>query len=326
MCTAVRFTDTQGNPFFGRNLDWTFDFGEQVLVVPQGFKPATPFGATPVVEHAFIGMGVIGDGQPLMFDAANEFGLAVAGLNFPGYAGYATDAVDGCINVTPWEFPMWVCARHASVAEVREGLNRVAIVDKQLGPDWPTAQLHWIVSDAADCIIVEYTPDGMQVFDNKIGVLANQPGFGWHTENLRNYLNVGRDFVPAGTFTSSDTAFGPLAPFGAGSSQRGLPGDYSSPSRFVRAAYVNASHPAKEDERANVSRMFHTLQQVAMVEGSAIACDGRTELTLYTSCYSAPTRTYYYNTYDDMTLRSACLSDYLLDPAGEENPQIRVVA
>lgn len=307
MCTGMRFNDTEGRMFFGRNLDWTFDYGERALVVPRGFKPASPFGATSEISHALIGMGVVEEGQPLLFDAGNDAGLAVAGLNFPGYAEYAPAPIEGKTNVAAWEFPLWVAANFATVDEVAAALQDAVIVDEPIAPKWPSALLHWIIGDATRSIVVEYTAAGMQVFENPVDVLANQPGYSWHAENLRNYLNVSSAFDSKGAFGQ------PLAPFGAGASQRGLPGDYSSPSRFIRAAYVNANYPTKDDEAANVSRMFHSLAQIAMVEGGATAYDGKFEKTLYTSCFSAVTRTYYFNTYDDVTIRSYCLDDYPLE-------------
>ena len=235
MCTGMRFNDTEGRMFFGRNLDWTFDYGERALVVPRGFKPASPFGATGEVSHALIGMGIVEEGQPLLFDAGNDVGLAVAGLNFPGYAEYAPAPIEGKTNVAAWEFPLWVAANFATVDEMAAALQDAVIVDEPIAPKWPSSLLHWIIGDATRSIVVEYTAAGMQVFENPVDVLANQPGYSWHAENLRNYLNVSSAFDSKGAFGQ------PLAPFGAGASQRGLPGDYSSPSRFVRAAYVNAN-------------------------------------------------------------------------------------
>ena len=240
----------------------------------------------------------------MLFDAGNDAGLAVAGLNFPGYAGYESAPQEGKTNVSAWEFPLWVCANFESVDQVVDALQTTAIVDEPIAPQWPSALLHWIVADRTRSVVVEYTDAGMQVFDNPVDVLANQPGYSWHAENLRNYLNVSNAWGGEGSFGR------PLAPFGAGAAQRGLPGDYTSPSRFVRAAYVNANYPQKEREAANVSRMFHSLSQVAMVEGSAMARDGKTEKTLYTGCFSSATRTYYFNTYEDVSIRSYCLDEY----------------
>ena len=139
MCTGMRFNDAEGNMFFGRNLDWTFDYGERVLVVPRGFKPASPFGATAECSHALIGMGLAEQGQPMLFDAGNDAGLAVAGLNFPGYARYESAPQEGKTNVSAWEFPLWVCANFESVDQVVDALQTTAIVDEPIASQWPSA-------------------------------------------------------------------------------------------------------------------------------------------------------------------------------------------
>ena len=291
--------------YLGRNLDWSCGYGERVVVIPRGFKPASPFGVTPEVKHAIIGMGIVEEGQPLYFDCGNECGLAVAGLNFPGYAVYEKDAVDGKTNVSSWEFPLWVCANFSDINEVEDAIDNVAVVDRPVTDKYPTSLLHWIIGDEQRSIVVEYREDGMHVFHDDVDVLANQPGFGWHTENLRNYINVSSDF-PEGEGSMGT----PLKPFGSGSCQRGLPGDYYSTSRFVRAAYVNANYPAQDTEEDNVSRMFHSLQQVAMVDGCARMGDGAFEKTVYTGCFSSRTNSYYFNTYDDQKVHAYHLADY----------------
>lgn len=310
MCTGIRFTDGSGHLYQARNLDWTTGYGERVVTTPTGYAPRSPFGAVAGIRHAVIGMGIVEEGTPLYFDCGNDAGLAVAGLNFPGYAEYAPAPVDGSTNVAAFEFPLWVAAQFTTVDEVEAALADVVIVDRPINEKYPSSLLHWIIGDATRAIVVEYTSDGMHVFDDDVDVLTNQPGFGWHHENLRNYLNVAPDFP-------GDTVIGRahLAPFGSGAYMRGVPGDYSSPSRFVRAAYVHAHYPQKPTEEENVSRAFHTLQQVAMVDGAAAMASGEFETTIYTGLFSSRTTTYYWNTYDDPAVRSVALADHAGDGA-----------
>lgn len=305
MCTGIRYSDGNGNLYLARNLDWTSGYGERVVVTPTGYAPKSPFGAVPSVKHATIGMGIVVADTPLYFDCGNDAGLAVAGLNFPGYAQYAPTPVDGATNVAAYEFPFWVASQFATVDEAEAALQHVAIVDKPINEQFPSSLLHWIIGDATRAIVVEYTPDGMHVFDDDVDVLANQPGFAWHHENLRNYLNTSPDFP-------KETVLGraSLTPFGSGSHMRGIPGDYYSPSRFVRAAYVNEHYPTKSNEEENVSRAFHTLQQVAMVDGCAAMGSGEFEKTIYTGLFSSATNTYYWNTYDDPAIQSVALADH----------------
>lgn len=305
MCTGIRFSDAQGNFYFARNLDWSCSYGEHVVITPTNAKVVSLFGATDRIDYPIIGMGITAAGTPLYFDCANERGLAVAGLNFPGYAHYEEGLVEGKTNVAAFEFPLWVAAKHATVDEVEAELGNVAIVGKTLSDQMPVSYLHWIIGDGTRSIVVEYTSEGMQVFHDDFDVLANQPGFAWHAENVRNYLNATPE-VPTGV--KWDKA--ELAPYGSGGGMRGIPGDYYSPSRFVRAAYLNANYPVKDTEEENVARMFHTLQGVSMIDGAARMTDGAFEITVYTGGFSARTNTYYYNTYDDPAIRSVALSGY----------------
>ena len=145
----------------------------------------------------------------------------------------------------------------------------------------------------------------MKIHPNPVDTLANQPTFDWHMENLRTYLNATSAFP--GTVQWGNAS---LSPFGAGAGAHGIPGDSYTTSRFVKAAFLNANHPAKQSEQENVMRMFHTLGNVAMVEGSAQMGDGTWERTIFTGCFSAKTGTYYYNTDDNPALRCSCLRDY----------------
>ena len=202
-------------------------------------------------------MAIASEGFPLYFDCANENGLAIAGLNFPGYAYFPDDARPGTTAVAPYEFPLWVTSNFDNVDDVEAALANITLVNKGFG-DFPIALLHWIIADASGCIVVESTADGLQVMRDPADVLANQPGLAWHLENLRSYMNV-----TPGAPSSVTWGNATMTPFGAGAGMRGLPGDVYSPSRFVRAAYLNAHHAPKDTERGNVARVFRTLGGVA---------------------------------------------------------------
>ena len=315
MCTGLRFVDNDGNMYFGRNLDWSCSYGERIVITPSGYAPKSPFDAVTSIAHPIIGMGIVQEDVPLYFDCANDAGLAVAGLNFPGYAQYEKDAVEGKTNVAAYEFPLWVVANFVSVDEVEEALATTANVDKPINEKFPSSLLHWIIGDAKRSIVVEYTEAGMQVFHNDVDVLTNQPGYAWHAENVRNYLNVTPDVPGPLNWRTAE-----LSAYGSGGGMRGLPGDYYSPSRFVRVAYLNAHYPQKNTEEENVSRLFHTLTGVAMIDGGARMTNGEFELTIFTGGFSARTNTYYYSTYEDPAIRKVALADY--DATGSEIIQV----
>ena len=309
MCTGVRFSDDKGNMFFGRNLDWSCGYGQKVVITPRKFAYETAFlGKASPKQGAIIGMAIVEENVPLYFDCCNEAGLGVAGLNFPGYAKYETAAVDGKTNVAAYEFPLYVAMNFATVDEAEKALKDIAIVAKPINDKFPVSELHFIIGDSKRSIVVEYTENGMEIFHNEVDILTNQPGYGWHKENLRNYMNLFPQ-MPKEVKWGKEK----LTAFGSGSLMRGLPGDYYSPSRFVRVAYLNTHYPVKSTEEENVSRLFHTLTGVAMIDGAAIMSDGDTEITVYTGGYSAATKTYYYNTYENPAIQAVKMADYNLD-------------
>ena len=308
MCTGVRFSDEEGNMYFGRNLDWSFSYGESILATPRGYHYDNVFGASgKATPNAAIGVGVVMADRPMYFDCANEHGLAIAGLNFPGYAEFVHEPVEGTDNVATFEFPLWVARNFDSVDEVEEALKNVTLVS-QIVPGQQESLLHWIIGDSERSIVVEQMADGMHVHHDDVDVLTNQPTFGFHMENLRNYMCVGNEMAEPATWGKAS-----LSAWGAGVSMHGIPGDVSSPSRFVRVAYANTHYPQQEGEAANVSRLFHTLGSVQMVDGMAKMGNGQFERTLFTSGYSSKTNTYYMNTYDDPAIRSYAMADFDMD-------------
>ena len=305
MCTAVRFSDAKGNMYFGRNLDWSCGYGQKVVITPRGWQAPYRFIDSAPTQQAIIGMGIIEQNYPLYFDCANENGLACAGLNFPGFAQYAASPVDDRTNIAAFEFPFWVVDKFASVDEAEEALRNVVIVNEPINDGMPCSLLHWIIGDGKRSIVVEHMPDGIHVYRDDADVLANQPTFPWHLENLRNYVAQNPD-VP----TDAAWRDALLSAYGSGAGMRGIPGDYYSTSRFAKVAYLNAFHPDVEGEADNISRLFHELGNVSMCLGGAKMTNGEFEKTIYTGGYSSLTKTYYFNCYEDPTIRKVSLSEY----------------
>ena len=313
MCTGIRFVDAEGKMYFGRNLDWTQGYGERVVVTPPAAKIPSAFKRPKDAAkgHAVIGMGIVVEGIPLYFDCGNDTGLAIAGLNFPQSAHYADKPKTGSINVAAYEFPFWVVRNFSNLQEVREILPRVTVVAKPVNEYLSVANLHWIIGDTTGSIVVECMADGLHVWENDADVLTNEPNFEWQRTNLRNYLMLSDEEPTHATWGKTE-----LAPFGSGMGMQGIPGDYSGPARFVKAAFVNSHYPAQTGEEANVTRLFRTLGSVAVPDGCAKMADGSYEKTLYTSCFSSSTLTYYHATYDNPQIVAYPLSS--VDLAGTE--------
>ena len=231
MCTAATYCN--GDFYFGRNLDYEFSYGEHVTIMPRNYPIRLHSGALDR-HHAMIGMAHIQDDYPLYYDAVNEKGLCIAGLNFVGNAVYPP-VTRGVASVAQYALIPWLLGTCANIDEARSALARVVIDGTPFAPELPCAQLHWLVADRSGCIAVEATADGLYVYDDPAGVLTNNPPFPQQMAALRNYTRLSASQPPA------DFCGVPVTLDSRGMGALGLPGDLSSPSRFVRAAFVRAN-------------------------------------------------------------------------------------
>ena len=290
MCTAASLL-TKGF-YFGRTLDYDFSYGDQIVITPRNYAFKSDTGNLDGNHYAIIGMAHVAYDFPLYYDAANEFGLAMAGLNFVGNAVYGNPE-EGKINLPVYEFISYILGKCKNLSEARQKLAAIKLIDEQFH-EFPAAQLHWIIADKTGAITVESTKEGMKVYENPVGVLSNNPPFDMQMMNLSNYMHLSpKD--PPNNFNL------PLERYSRGMGAMGLPGDLSSESRFVRAAFTKMNSVCGEGEFESVSQFFHILGAVAQTRG---CCDvnGKYEITLYTDCYSCDSGTMYYTTYDNQCI------------------------
>lgn len=308
MCTAVSYHTK--DHYFGRNLDFECSYGESVTITPRRFLFSLPEGAEFRTKYAMIGMAHVAEGTPLYYDVVNEKGLAMAGLLFAGNAVYQKRQ-EGKDNIPSWALLPWILGQCETVAEARELLERIAVTDEPFSEALQPSPMHWMLADAAQCLVIEQMADGLHLYDNPIGVLANNPPFPFHRENIRQYLNVTAD--PAQDRFSGQEL---LSPFSRGVGGFGLPGDLSSASRFVRAAFVKLNSRSAEGEKESVSQFFHILGAVEQQRGCCYLGEGKYEITIYSSCCNLEKGIYYYKTYDNHSITAVELHKENLD--GEE--------
>ena len=232
MCTAVSLLS--GDFYFGRNLDYEFSYGDEVTVTPRGYTFPMRGHAPLRTRYAIIGMAYVQGDYPLYYDAINEKGLGVAGLNFVGNAVYFPAQAERD-NVTQFELIPWLLGQCATLCEARELLGRINLLNEPFSPELPLAQLHWLIADQTGSITVESTADGLHVYDNPVGVLTNNPPFPMQLFQLNNYMALSPE-SPKNTFAPD----APLTTYSRGMGAMGLPGDLSSQSRFVRVAFARA--------------------------------------------------------------------------------------
>jgi len=275
-----------GGNYFGRNLDYEHDFGEKIVITPRNYR----FRFADKGHFAMIGMALPVNGYPLYFDATNEKGLSMAGLNFPENTCYM-DAKDDRTNIASFEMIPWVLSKCSSVDEAEELVGNANITDERFSADMPPSPLHWIIGDKERNITIEQTRTGLHIYDNPVGVLANNPTFDVQMINLANYLNVTNE-EPVNKFSDKID----LMPYSRGMGGIGLPGDLSSQSRFVRATFVKLNSVFGKSEIQKVRQFFHILYSVYQQKGCA-KVGGEFEITNYTSCCNTDKGIYYYTTY-----------------------------
>ncbi len=292
MCTAITYRQ-----YFGRNLDLEYSYGEQVVVMPRNFPFAFRCGVTLEHHFALVGMATVADNVPLFYDATNERGLSMAGLDFPDNA-YYPPTTEGETNIAPFELISWVLSQCDSVNAARSLLEKIHLSDIRFSKEFPQAPLHWILSDKEQSLVLEPMQDGLRIYENPVGVLTNNPPFPYHLSHLANYrhLSAGEE--------SADFEHIPVQPYGGGLGAIGLPGDFSSGSRFVRAAFVKLHSHSDGTELGDVTQFFHILSGVSMPRGAIRVNGNKDEITRYSSCCNMDTGTYYYTTYENRRIEA----------------------
>lgn len=291
MCTAFSM-NTKDN-YFGRNLDIDRSYGEAVCVMPRNFPLDFRKMKKLSTHYAMIGMATMMDGIPLFYDAANECGLSMAGLNFPGNAHYFS-CDESKDNVTPFEFIPWVLGQCQTVSDTKLLLGKINLISIPFSSTVPLSPLHWIISDRKASIVVEQRKNGLFIYDNPLGVLTNNPPFEYHLHNLKNYGDLRTDNKNVIREDNCD-----YVSYSQGLGAVGLPGDVSSMSRFVRMAFSKENSVCDDNELSSVSCVFHLLSNVEMIKGNCKTDDGTWDYTLYSACINARRGIYYYTTYEN---------------------------
>ena len=291
MCTAITYKTKDF--YFGRTLDYEISYGDEVTITPRNYEFNFRHKQNIKNHYAIIGMAYVTENYPLYYEAVNEKGLGIAGLNFVGNAQY-NKKIKGKDNITQFEFIPWILSQSTTVKEAKKLIEKINFLDEPFSTNLPLAQLHWIISDSIESITVEAVKDGIKIYENPVGVLTNNPTFDKQMFELNNYMNLSTK-SPKNTFAKSLD----LDKYSRGMGAIGLPGDLSSQSRFIRAAFVKLNSVSKEEEKESVSQFFHILNSVEQQRGCCELDDGIFEITISTSCCNASKGIYYYTTYDN---------------------------
>ena len=323
-CSGISLKSGDGAAIRGRTLEFGFPMQSKVLVVPAGkeFSGTLPDGGkglTYTSRYAFVGANALG--LPAILDGVNDQGLSVGLFYFPGYAKYA-DVTDEnkSRGIAPQEFGVWALANFASVDEVREAVKDIVIVPTPapgLGsPQGAVAGAHFFLQDkSGKSLVVEPVHGTLKVHDAPLGVMTNAPTYDWHMTNLANYINLSPKDVEQEKLGGTT-----LSAFGSGSGMLGLPGDFTPPSRFVRAAMFSQAATANQTAEDAVLAVFHILNQFDIPKGSVINAavgEPTPEITEWTSVADLKNLRWYFRTHTDQSIRMVDLREAVAATKGE---------
>ena len=305
MCTAATYKTKDHH--FGRNLDLEFSYKETVTVTPRNYEFNFRNVGSVKTHYALIGMSYVMNDYPLYYDATNEKGLSMAGLNFPGNAYYG-EIEEGKDNIAPFEFIPYILCDCSTVEEAKEKLKNINIANINFSKELPASPLHWIIADKDSSITVESVKDGLKVYDNPVGILTNNPTFDIHMFNLNNYMSMSIE-PPKNTFSDKLK----LDAYSRGMGALGLPGDLSSASRFVKATFTKMNSLSGDSENESISQFFHILDSVCQQRGCVHMGENQYEITIYSSCVNTDKGIYYYKTYDNSQISAVDMYKENLD-------------
>jgi choloylglycine hydrolase len=317
-CTGIKLKNEDDSIVHGRTLEFGVFVETSVAIVPRGYKfvGTTPQGPGLVYKSKYAVVGAMAYGIPSIMDGINEKGLSIGIFYFPGFAGYSTITEQNQRRaLSPVEFSNWIITQFATVDEVKSSLSSVVIaptINKEWGPNPPP--FHYIVYDkSGQCLVIEPIEGKLISYDNPLGVFTNSPTFDWHMMNLRNFINL----TPLNV-KPINLAGVQLAPFGQGSGMVGLPGDFTPPSRFVRAAIFSTMAPPSKDANKGIFQAFHILNQFDIPVGVVREKDQGVlynDSTLLTAVRDPQNLKYYFKTYEDPSIRFVDLTKFDYDAA-----------
>lgn len=316
-CTGISLDAKDGGLVRGRTLEFGFPLSSNAIVVPAGteMKGTLPDGKPGInyfTKFSMVGANAVG--QQVIIDGINDQGLSFGLFYFPGFAEYPAVTFNNATRaMAPFEFGAWVLGNFASVDELKAGIQHAVIVDTP-APGFGSSPSHYFVRDkTGKSIVIEPIDGALKVFDAPLGVITNAPTYDWHMTNLRNYLNLSITGVPP-----LDLGGVKLSQLGQGAGMHGLPGDFTPPSRFIRAVAFSQSEVQAATADEAVLQAFHILNQFDIPLGSVRdKTDGGVELTQWTAVSDLKNLRWYFRTYDDQSIRMVDLKQAVEAAKGE---------
>jgi choloylglycine hydrolase len=252
-------------------------------------------------------MAYVQNDYPLYYDAVNEKGIGIAGLNFPGNAYYQEYQKEKD-NIASFELIPWVLGQCADLDDVIRLLEGISIWKVNFSEKLPTSPLHWMISYRDRSLTEEAVKDGLNIFENPVGILTNNPPFDYQMFHLTHFLQVSPEQA-VNRFSKKLE----LNTYSLGMGGIGLPGDLSSMSRFVKASFTKMNAVSGDSESESISQFFHLLGSVEFPRGCVEMKKDIYEITVYSSCCNTDKGIYYYKTYENFCITAVDMHHEDLD-------------
>lgn len=314
MCTSLTLETKDKNHFLARTMDFSLVLNPSVIMYPRNHQWNIYKSDQSIeVKYAFLGVGQkFSENYCAFADGVNEKGLSCASLYFPGYASYSDKKSNFLLNIAPYEIVPYLLSKCETIEDAIAEIKGVNLMNTSLEEMQLLPPLHWIVYDkSGGCIVIEPRESGLEIIKNPIGVMTNSPEIDWHLTNLRNY--IGLNPFRQKDVTLANVTFKPIS---QGSGSFGLPGDFTSPSRFVKTVFAKHANMNCENETEGLSNIFHILEGVTIPKGNVVTEYNRIDYTQYTACFNLDKVIIYYKTYDNSQIEAVSLLNENLNASG----------
>lgn len=308
-CTDFLLVDAKGQPVVGRSMEFGVDLEPQILISPSGEKVTSRVfknkpGLSWTSQYSYI--AVTAFAEEIVTDGMNEAGLSFGLLWFPDVTEYPKiNPNDSQSSIALKDLGCWILGNFSTVDEVRAAIEKVQLWPHKVPKIPYIPPVHLSIHDqSGKSIVVEYLKGKVMVFDNSVGALTNTPEFPWHMTNLSNYLNLSS--ISESPLRLENIEIHPL---GMGSGLLGVPGDWTSPSRFVRiVTFKHIIHKAS-NPRENVNAAFHLLNTVDIPFGAVKSPDeSYIPYTQWVVVKDLKNKYLHYRSYNDLNIKSVKLN------------------
>ena len=308
MCTSLSLGALDGSKFLARTMDFAFELNGRPTFLPESYEWISSFDKkTYTTDYAIMGTGAKYGNNYMVADGFNEYGLSAAELYFANAAKYDEEPTEGKMNLVAEEFLLWALGNNKTIAELRDNLDQIRLIESNAGVMGQNQPLHFIFSDATGATyVLEPEGNGLVLEEDKVGVMTNTPDYDWHKTNLANYLGAQTTNFGAKTFGDQE-----VIPLGQNGTFR-LPGGYTAVDRFVRTAFIRDATETPKDAKQAVNTILHMLDSVTIPRGVNMKENGEPSYTQYQTVLDLTNKVMYFVPYGNRTVYATNMTDDLI--------------